>query len=977
MNAPSPTLSAHPLSAARYALPQITGALAISVGVLVLVGWLAGSQPLASISFEGNPITPNAALALIMSGASLLWLKASRQSLRGVAKACALALGLLALASLAEHATGWNLGIDELLFSDPYTQPPLAPGRIAPNTASGFLLTAMALWLMGRPDTMGYRRPWIIGGLGLIVMTTGITSIMGYVTGLQGFHGWWQLKTMPLPMALLLTLLGGTVLGITLVEAGVRWQLGRWLIGGFAVGLCVIIGTAVYARQTSEELAKASAEVSHALEFSPKIRLLAADLEIEHLSLQYGLLTDNTTLRDRTTQALATRRCVWLELRAMNETHADLQPQLNRTEQLINDYDTFIRSLISERRGGGSSPLTVLKLTAKATELSLQIRAQIDAIIVDQVEWLASRQAIVAHLNDRAVSILPIEIMLMTMLTFASIIRLNAEAAEHARSMDKLRRNEELNTSILNSMPAEIAMLNPAGVIMAVNEAWLRFARENGARAESSIGIGANYFEVCRHAIAAHTPYVDEVLTGIQAVINGTRPEFQHEYPCLNACYLLHVTPIHGNSGGALIAHLDITARKQAENALHKSEDMYRRLLHNLDAGIVVHAADTSILMNNVRASEILGLSPDQMRGKTAIDPAWHFIEEDNTPLELSRYPVSRVLAEKKTINNQLLGIQRSGETKPVWVLVNGFPERDSQGNITEILISFTDITARKEAEAKIRILNAELEQRVVERTAELKAANANIQKLNANLNTRAAKLEAINKELEAFSYSVSHDLRAPLRAIDGYALMAIEDFSARIDDDGRRLLKVICDEARRMSRLIDDLLSFSRISRQQTEPEMIDMHAMAQEVFNELIKAEPGRSVQFDLQTLPPTQGTPAMIRQVWVNLISNALKFTRKRPVASIEIGAQEGVDKEWVYHVKDNGAGFDMRFAKKLFGVFQRLHNQPDFEGTGVGLALVQRILQRHGGRIWAESELDQGARFYFTLPALKTVSEEAEK
>ena len=149
-------------------------------------------------------------------------------------------------------------------------------------------------------------------------------------------------------------------------------------------------------------------------------------------------------------------------------------------------------------------------------------------------------------------------------------------------------------------------------------------------------------------------------------------------------------------------------------------------------------------------------------------------------------------------------------------------------------------------------------------------------------------------------------------------------------------------------------------------------MHAVAQDVYDELIKFEPGRSVQLSLQELPAAEGTPAMIRQVWVNLISNALKFTRKRPVATIEIGAQADAHGEWVYHVKDNGAGFDMRYVGKLFGVFQRLHNQPDFEGTGVGLALVQRILQRHGGRIWAESEVEQGACFYFTLPSPSTAS-----
>jgi len=243
---------------------------------------------------------------------------------------------------------------------------------------------------------------------------------------------------------------------------------------------------------------------------------------------------------------------------------------------------------------------------------------------------------------------------------------------------------------------------------------------------------------------------------------------------------------------------------------------------------------------------------------------------------------------------------------------------------------------------------------------------------LNAILKTRATELEDSVKELDSFSYSVSHDLRAPLRAVDGFSRILEEDYATKLDDEGRRVIGVIRSEAQRMGRLIDDLLSFSRLGRQRIEPVMIDMHTMARRVFEELVALEPGRTIHLDLQTIPPAFGTEAMIRQLWTNLIGNAIKFTGKREVAEIKIGCgtrepgTAGEPVEQVYFVKDNGAGFDMRYIDKLFGVFQRLHSSEEFPGTGVGLSLVLRIINRHGGRVWGEGEVGKGATFHFTLP-----------
>jgi light-regulated signal transduction histidine kinase (bacteriophytochrome) len=203
------------------------------------------------------------------------------------------------------------------------------------------------------------------------------------------------------------------------------------------------------------------------------------------------------------------------------------------------------------------------------------------------------------------------------------------------------------------------------------------------------------------------------------------------------------------------------------------------------------------------------------------------------------------------------------------------------------------------------------------------------------------------------------------LRAIDGFARILDEDYTAPLDDEGRRVLGIICGEAKRMGQLIDKLLAFSRMNRQQLESAQIDMAALAQAVFGEHAAQAPGRQIQFKVQPLPPAQGDRAVLRQALANLISNAIKYTRPRAVAEIEIGGRtEGGEN--LYYVKDNGVGFDTRYAGKLFGVFQRLHNEGEFEGTGVGLALVQRVIHRHGGRVWAEAKLNEGATFYFTLP-----------
>ena len=251
------------------------------------------------------------------------------------------------------------------------------------------------------------------------------------------------------------------------------------------------------------------------------------------------------------------------------------------------------------------------------------------------------------------------------------------------------------------------------------------------------------------------------------------------------------------------------------------------------------------------------------------------------------------------------------------------------------------------------------------ERDARLKEAARELNRRVRELNERTGQLEEANKELESFSYSVSHDLRAPLRAIAGFSRILVEEYASRLDDEGKRYLDVIQNDTRKMGKLIDDLLALSRFGRKVMRAADFDMERLAEAVFKELQGTEPGRNLKIRFKPMPPARGDRDMIRQVLVNLLSNAIKFTRTREFAEIEVSGWSA-EAENVYCVRDNGVGFEMAYVEKLFGVFQRLHAADQFEGTGVGLAIVQRVIHRHGGRVWAESKEGEGAAFYFTLP-----------
>jgi PAS domain S-box-containing protein len=501
------------------------------------------------------------------------------------------------------------------------------------------------------------------------------------------------------------------------------------------------------------------------------------------------------------------------------------------------------------------------------------------------------------------------------------------ESSEARTVKHALKRTEEKLHSLFSNMSEGFAyhrIVLDAGmkpcdyVFLEVNQA---FERLTGLEAKNILGKKAT-----------------DVLTGIEkdptdwigkygkVALTGEPAQFESYSETLDRSYSISAFSPH--KGFFAVTFSDITEKKRSEGELLRAKAEWEMTFDSVPDLIAILDGNHRVVRVNRAMAERLGLKPEQCVGLKCHE-AVHGL-----PQPIASCPHSKSIADGKEYVEEI-GEPRLGGS----FLVSTTPMYNAGGNLIGCVHTARDITARKEAEEALK-------------------------KANEALKKHAAGLEAANRELESFSYSVSHDLRAPLRAIAGFTGMILDENGASFDSETRRKFHIVQENARKMGQLIDDLLRLSRLGRAALNRSKLDMKSLASEIFQEIRMMEPEREIVFEIGDMPAAEGDPAMIRQLLVNLLANAVKFTREKKPARIEVGSFERSGHP-VYHVRDNGAGFDMKYYNKLFGVFQRLVAESQFEGTGVGLAIVQRIVQRHGGQVWADGKVGEGACFYFTL------------
>jgi PAS domain S-box-containing protein len=927
-----------------------------SIGGLVLCGWALDFSPLKSVFPGLAAMKANTALAFLCSGLALHLFQQQQAtpSQRRIGLACGTAVILISGLTLGEYLGGWDFGIDQLLFIDRSgTTEPSLPGRMAPSTASNFLFLGVALVLL---ETRLHF--WLTQSLTLIALGISYLALAGYLYGVPTAYR----IGISLHAAITFLLLGVGILAVRPdqgVLAIVTSESAGGLIARRLLPMAMVVPMLIgWLRLKGEQAGLYGTEfglalfaVSNVLCFSTLILWTAASLN----------RTDSGRQRaeERFRQAVEAAPNGMV----MIDSRGQIVLVNAQTERLFGYHRDELLG----------QPVELL-VPDRFRDQHPENRANFMAS--PQVRSMGVGRDLYGRRKDG--SEFPVEIGLNPIKTDEGLLVLSAVV-----DITERKRAEERFHQAVESAPNGMVMINSNGQIVLVNAQTERLF---GYRRDELLGQPVELLVPDRfreqhpenRARFMASPQVRSM--GVGRDLYGRRKDGS-EFPVE-----IGLNPIQSDEGLLVLsAVVDITERKQAEQAAANYSERLR-ILHEIDKALIAGKGLEAIAAEALPPlRELLGVARAIVnlfdrelkevewlaaagRQRVHVGPGVRYSIRLMGDVEALRRgelqmidvhtlppsPEVDALLDSGVHTYAVVPMITKGELIGA-ISFGGVSEPFSSEQISivqEVATLFAIAITQARLYEEIQRQTRELEGRVRERTQELESA--------------LVDLQAANKELDAFSYSVSHDLRAPLRAIDGFSRILQMEHAAILPAEVREFLHDIRTNTQKMGHLVDDLLSFSRLSRQPLKRQFVDTSVLVRQCLEELSGERNGREVQVQLGELAHCWADPALLKQVWMNLISNAFKYTSKREAAEIEIGSRASdVPGQRSYFVRDNGVGFDMRYAQKLFGVFQRLHREEDYEGTGVGLAIVQRILHRHGGRVWAEGQPDHGATFSFSL------------
>ncbi|HEX7953738.1 MAG TPA: PAS domain-containing protein [Burkholderiales bacterium] len=702
------------------------------------------------------------------------------------------------------------------------------------------------------------------------------------------------------------------------------------------IALCatlgIIIGISAGSYISLQRLLEKAQWADQSHELLRETQIVLADLKDVEIGVRDYLISGNKRVLAPYLEALADLPIHLDELRRLslgNPEQQEIFRDLEKlTDQRLDQAARFLRAAPPAKNMQSGPPQEYLAAGTRALD---EIRTLAGDMLARQRQLLARNAEDSRRRSNRATGIIVVGMLASIAVLFVAFVYLRREISRRANTELAAQAAAQIE-SLYNEAPCGYHSVDRNGVFVRVNDtelSWLGYSREEMVGKMKFVDVVAPEF---RQTVIDNFPRLvaGQATVDLEYVLvrkNGsTFPVMVNAVPQFDAQgdYLMSRTTM-----------FDTSAMKAVEMQFRQTNAFLDAVVENIPSMIFVKEAQTLRFARiNTAEERLLGMPRETVIGKS---------DHELFPREQADFFVAKdreVLAQEGMM--EIAQEELSTAHGTLTLRTRKIALRDSNGRPQYLLGISDDITEQRRAEEAIRALNARLE-------------------------IRANQLEAANKELESFSYSVSHDLRAPLRAIDGFSKIFAEDYGTQLDDEGRRLLKVIRDNSQRMGALIDDLLAFSRLGRQALSNELVDMRALAAEAVDHVRVTGPGANASVLIHDLPEARGDPILIKQIWINLLSNALKYSSTRPSPVVEVGAlvAQGARGYATYFVKDNGVGFDMRYYDKLFGVFQRLHQIEDFPGTGVGLAIVHRLVTRHGGRVWAEAEQDKGATFYFSM------------